>query len=564
MASRHRLKLVWLLVFGFLAGSFLALSQDARAGSGGNAAAAGAAGLAIGLIIGGMAAEQQAQQQQQQQQLTIPNCRNIHGPGAVNAARNPSRCVCQSGYTKVSEGGTWHCASRGLDAAQGRERGIGGAMQSRAEIEKIQENLNLLGYDAGVVDGALGDKTRQAIIRFQADRGYPQTGQLSTAEQQVLLKAVEERRTAFGDNRGGSVVPPIPPATSPSVDPGASASDPRMEIALWETVKDSNSRAELEEYVARYPNGQFTKVALRRIEQINTDEAQKRPAVETRKDGAADFPAIDDGNYPRAKQRRGDAVAIIIGNSTYRSAPNVDYATRDAGAMQKLAIKTLGVESHNIIYINNATKTDFDGIFGSEKEHKGKLWGYLDPDGRSDLYVFYSGHGVPGGKDNDNHFLLPVDGDPNHASLTAYPVKLLLENLGRLATKSTTVFLDACFSGQSPDPAGSPLIKHASPVFVTKALPSDPTKISLFAAAGETQLSSWDTETGHGIFTRYLISGLTGQADADGNSEVTVKELNEYLVRQVRKTARRMHLREQEPKFSGPNPGLVLSSYTTF
>jgi peptidoglycan hydrolase-like protein with peptidoglycan-binding domain len=557
MSSRHHFKYVWLLIPGFLAGLLLATYEEARAGSRGNAAAAGAAGLAIGLIIGGMAAEQQKQQQQQ----ALPNCRSLHGPGAVNATSNPQRCACRSGYTRVSEGGAWRCTPSDSNTA-GATRSIGGA--DRYENEKIQEALNLLGYDAGVVDGAPGEKTRQAVRRFQADRGFTQTGQLAAAEKQILFKTVEERRTALGDTRGGSGVPPTPPAlppTSPSADTGISASDPRMELALWETVKDSKSRVELEEYVARYPGGQFTKVALRRIEQITRDEVDKRPPVELRKDGASDFPAVDDANYPRARQRRSDAVAVIIGNSTYRGTPNVEYAARDAEAMKLLAVKTLGLESDNIVFIKDATKTDFDGVFGSEKDHKGRLWRLLDPDGRSDLYVFYSGHGVPGGKENDSHFLLPVDGDPNHASLTAYPVKQLLENLGKLATKSTTVFLDACFSGQSPDPAGAPLIKHASPVFVTKALPSDPTRINMFAAAGERELSSWDTETGHGIFTRFVISGLTGQADEDRNSEITAKELNDYLVRQVRKTARRMHGREQEPRFSGPNPGFVLASY---
>src|SRR5262249_6665086 len=106
MASRQHIKYVWLLIPIFLAGLFLATYEEARAGSGGNAAAAGAAGLAIGLIIGGMAAEQQKQQEQQQ---AYPNCPSLHGPGAVNGASNPQRCVCRSGYARVSEGGSWRC-----------------------------------------------------------------------------------------------------------------------------------------------------------------------------------------------------------------------------------------------------------------------------------------------------------------------------------------------------------------------------------------------------------------------------------------------------------------------
>jgi Caspase domain/Putative peptidoglycan binding domain len=559
MASRHHFKFVWLLIPGFLAGLLLATYEEARAGSGGNAAAAGAAGLAIGLIIGGMAAEQQKQQQQQ----GYPNCPSLHGPGAVNAASNPQRCTCRSGYTRVSEGGAWRCTPSGGNTA-GTTRSIGGA--DRYENEKIQEALNLLGYDAGVVDGAPGEKTRQAIRRFQADRGFTQTGQLAAAEKQILFKTVEERRTALGDTRGGSGVPPTPPAlppTSPSVDSGISASDPRMELALWETVKDSKNRVELEEYVARYPGGQFTKVALRRIDQLTRDEAESRRPVESRRVLAGTLPPIDDEGYPKARQRRPDAVAVIIGNSAYKKdVPSVDYAGRDADAVKLLAIKTLGVESDNIVFRKNATRKDMDDVFGNEiDDHKGELWRKLDPAGGSDLFVFYSGHGLPSIEENADTYLLPVDGDPDRPKRSAYPVKQLMDILSKFPTRSTTVFLDACFSGKAADENATSLINSASPVFIPKGIPGNP-KINAFAAAGPTQLASWDNKRGHGIFTRHLLLGLAGEADENKDKQVTAKELQVYLAKHVKRDARRDHGRDQEPSFTGKDTeSLVMSSF---
>ncbi len=43
-------------------------------------------------------------------------------------------------------------------------------------IGAVQHMLTELGYDAGRIDGMLGDKTRQAIRKFQSDSGLPQTG----------------------------------------------------------------------------------------------------------------------------------------------------------------------------------------------------------------------------------------------------------------------------------------------------------------------------------------------------------------------------------------------------
>ena len=565
MASRHHSRYIWLLIPGFLAGLLLATYEEARAGSGGNAAAAGAAGLAIGLIIGGMAAEQQ--KQQQPQQVTVPNCRNMHGAGAVNAASNPSRCVCRSGYTRVSDGGSWHCAPRDPAQAQARERGIGGsATQSRAEIEKIQENLNLLGYDAGVADGAFGEKTRQAILRFQAHNSFPQTGQLSAAEQKVLFKTVEERRVANNVQPTPQLPTPQPPLPDPSIDrnpspaPGVQGPDPR-EVTHWESVRTSKNPAELQDYINRYrPDGAFIRLAELRLQHLAKEKAADSPQ------DVAELPPVEDPGYPKAREPRADAVAVIIGNSAYKKGvPRVDYGVRDAEALKLLALSTLGVDKANVIVLKDANRIEMDTWFGNDKEHKGKLWRMIE-EGQSDLYVFYSGHGVPGGKDNNGAFLLPVDADPNHAGLTAYPLQQLLDNLAKLPAKSTTVFVDACFSGRSPDARETPLITQASPVntlpkVVVAATLDNGNKVNLFAAAEPTQLASWDVEKGHGIFTRYVLSGLAGEADENKDKQVTAAELDDYLRKQVRRAARRAHGREQDPSFVGTDRGIVIARF---
>lgn len=40
----------------------------------------------------------------------------------------------------------------------------------------------------------------------------------------------------------------------------------------------------------------------------------------------------------------------------------------------------------------------------NDRDHKGKLWSYLDPEG-SDVVVYYSGHGVPGLADRKGYTL---------------------------------------------------------------------------------------------------------------------------------------------------------------
>ena len=55
------------------------------------------------------------------------------------------------------------------------------------EILQIQQCLHVQGFDPGVADGRLGEKTRQALQQWQAHYGYTQTGELATSDQRAML-----------------------------------------------------------------------------------------------------------------------------------------------------------------------------------------------------------------------------------------------------------------------------------------------------------------------------------------------------------------------------------------
>ncbi len=46
----------------------------------------------------------------------------------------------------------------------------------RLRIAEDQRILNMIGYNAGRVDGAMGRRTRTALVLFQRDNGLRQTG----------------------------------------------------------------------------------------------------------------------------------------------------------------------------------------------------------------------------------------------------------------------------------------------------------------------------------------------------------------------------------------------------
>ena len=254
-----------------------------------------------------------------------------------------------------------------------------------------------------------------------------------------------------------------------------------------------------------------------------------------------------------------DGVAVVIGNRSYENdrVPEVAYAHRDADAFRQYVVGMLGFDPDNIIDLRDATQAEMETTFGNERDHKGRLWSYLDPSGGSDVVVYYSGHGVPGLRDKKG-YLLPSDANPDTAQLNGYPIDLLYENLGRMTeAASIRVFLDACFSGDSQ--AGM-LIRSASPMFVSASLPDLSGKaMAVLTAASGDEVASWDERAEHGMFTHHLLDALYGAGDADRDGRVTVAETKRYLDRHLTRAARRAFLRDQTAGVGGDRT-MVLAS----
>ncbi|WP_417272700.1 peptidoglycan-binding domain-containing protein [Celeribacter halophilus] len=62
-------------------------------------------------------------------------------------------------------------------------------LPSTQEGKEIQASLNYFGFNAGTVDGQLGQKTRNAVSSYQAYLGYPVTGKLTPFEQELLISS---------------------------------------------------------------------------------------------------------------------------------------------------------------------------------------------------------------------------------------------------------------------------------------------------------------------------------------------------------------------------------------
>ena len=245
-----------------------------------------------------------------------------------------------------------------------------------------------------------------------------------------------------------------------------------------------------------------------------------------------------------------DGVAVIIGNRNYgNNLPTVDFAHNDAEAMKLFVVEILGINPGNVIDMRDVTLAEMEAVFGNARTYQGTLWRWVRPH-ESDVFVFYSGHGVPGMNDG-RQYLLPVDGEPEAAEIHGYPAELLYRNLAKLEARSVTVFLDACFSGESPR---GTLIRNASGIrVVPREVPDLP--ITVVSATRKDQVASWDKEAKHGLFTKHVLDALYGAADGKryGNADnrITLSEIKLYLDREMTYSARRLFGRDQQAMVIG-------------
>jgi len=137
-------------------------------------------------------------------------------------------------------------------------------------------------------------------------------------------------------------------------------------------------------------------------------------------------------------------------------------------------------------------------------------------------------------------------------------VDLLYQNLEQLEAVSITVYLDACFSGESDQ---GMLIRSASPVFVQASLPETTAGLTVLTAASANQVASWDEETQHGLFTYHLLQALQGEADkapfGDGDGRVTMAEARAYLDEEMTYAAQRRFGRIQNASARGADDALL-------
>jgi len=280
-----------------------------------------------------------------------------------------------------------------------------------------------------------------------------------------------------------------------------------------------------------------------------------------------------------------EAIGIVLGNPEFWE-PSISGHTStesDVKIVREYFKQLYGMDNHSIVpsqywfFNDGISSRDFQAIFDPDLGYiRKKIESKVKYSGIKslDIILYYSGEGTT---HNGEKVLIPFDADPSN-DYSFFTLNELYENLSGLQRlreiNDITLFMDVDFNHpafaqhiKSPEPPadkGSKKKKKKKkkgkeePVVVAPSVLEPPPGITAFYASTTEQLSYDHPDADNGIFTYYLLKGLRGEAD-NGDKEVTVSELHEYISKQVSDTTSKLYKSSpQVPQLFSTNPDKVL------
>lgn len=211
----------------------------------------------------------------------------------------------------------------------------------------------------------------------------------------------------------------------------------------------------------------------------------------------------------------GRKVAVVIGISRYERLSNLEGAGRDAKAMAEL-LRTLGFHTVHELYDEEATRTRILELVGQKLRSE---------TGEDDLaFIFFAGHGATETLSNGEKrgYLIPTEGSSEDPYVTGISMETVRDLSNRLEAKHVYYAIDACYSGGLVDAKGAGMVARGG---------SRNSSVQVLTAGLEGQQAI--EKDGRGVFTSYLVQGLRGEANLNGDGFITASEIGWFVANQV-------------------------------
>lgn len=243
------------------------------------------------------------------------------------------------------------------------------------------------------------------------------------------------------------------------------------------------------------------------------------------------IPDIARGN----ERKKTVGIAIGIGDFRHPSLSMVPFAAHDAEIMADYFNKLSGIPSEHIQLLtdSHALKDDLIEVF------EGWLPQQVEPG--SEVMIFIAGRALVN-PSTGAVSLIPHEADPS-SPLRLVSLRRVHEALARLPIHRAVLIMDLTWTSSGPEPSADG--KEPTWAAVPAALRGEKL-LHIIGTSGHDQAHQYE-EGRHGLFTYFLLKGLSGAADRDENGIVSVGELCGYVREHVTATATGTYQQAQHP-----------------
>lgn len=241
-------------------------------------------------------------------------------------------------------------------------------------------------------------------------------------------------------------------------------------------------------------------------------------------------------------------VVVSVGISQYAHLNNLHSPDADAIAFANLMRNKYGVSDVTLLTNAQATKR---AILNALSAAEAKM------DAQTTFIFYFSGHGGQveddDGDEEDgmDELLCPYDftmNDKRGSGIVDDDIYILIQRYSRKAKHVIFIF-DACFAGgaqKSVLMAGSDLIRPLTktPMGASVGTPSGralldvktaelPNFVFLASSKGNEVSLDLHNQLGHSLYTYFLLKGLNGAADSNGDGRIDTIQLHNYIEKEI-------------------------------
>lgn len=215
-----------------------------------------------------------------------------------------------------------------------------------------------------------------------------------------------------------------------------------------------------------------------------------------------------------------DRWAVLIGINGYQEVGRLRSCAEDAKALAQALIERAGYKDKTVFVLTDgapkARRPTFLNI------HHWIITVAANAGPSDSVLVFFAGHAATRrtkSSGREEQLLIPIDGSVNQGPLLGE----LRGHLDKSRARAKLLILDCGHAG-----SGMKGIDSA-------ALGEQKAGTTVLTSCVSGQASHWDPNSGHTVFTTYLLEGLSGRADANGDAGITTAELYQFVTAEMLK-----------------------------